>query len=140
MKCIKCKKEIPDKSLYCNHCGKKQSVTKTKYRTRAHGTGTISKDAHIAHAPRSRYDKSSRIYIVSYATMKEAQEAIEKYIREWRPELYNSTLSDIYEKWSEIHFKRVSDSAISLYHLYFLFRSLFSFICKVYYLLALDSC
>lgn len=120
MKCIKCKKEIPDDSLYCNHCGKKQSVTKAKYRKRAHGTGTISKDTrykkpYIAHAPRSRYDKNSRIYIGSYATMKEAQEAIEKYIREGRPELYNATLNDIYEKWSEIHFKRVSDSAISLY-------------------------
>lgn len=45
MKCIKCKKEIPDESLYCNYCGKKQSVEKAKHHKRGHGTGTISKDS-----------------------------------------------------------------------------------------------
>lgn len=119
MNCIKCKKEIPEGSLYCNHCGKKQTVTKAKYRKRAHGTGTISKDnrykkPYIAHAPNSRYGKN-RVYIGSFATMREAQDAIEKYIREGRPELYNATLGDIYQKWSGIHFKQVSDSAVSLY-------------------------
>ena len=119
MDCIKCKNEIPEGSLYCNHCGKKQTVTKARHRKRAHGTGTISKDTryknpYIAHAPASKYSKS-RVYIGAYPTMREAQEAIEQYIREGRPELYNSTLADIYAKWSELHFKSVSDSAISLY-------------------------
>ena len=119
MNCIKCKKEIPEGSVFCNHCGKKQTVTKAKYRKRANGTGTISKDKrykkpYIAHAPNSRYGKQ-RVYIGSFATMREAQDAIEKYIREGKPEFYNATLSDIYKKWSEIHFKRVSDSAINLY-------------------------
>lgn len=119
MNCIKCRKEIPDGSLYCNFCGKKQTVTKAKYHKRAHGTGTISKDTryknpYIAHAPATKHG-SSRVYIGSFPTMREAQEAIDKYIKEGRPELYNSTLADIYEKWSAIHFKRVSDAAVSLY-------------------------
>lgn len=119
MKCIKCKKSIPDDSLYCNHCGKKQSVTKTKHRKRAHGTGTISKDTryknpYIAHAPATKYG-SGRVYLGAFPTLREAQEAIDKYIKEGRPELYNATLADIYKKWSDIHFKGVSDSAVSLY-------------------------
>lgn len=119
MRCIKCKKEIADDSVYCNYCGKKQTVTKAKYRKRAHGTGTISKDKryknpYIAHAPAGKFG-SGRVYIGAFPTSREAQEAIDKYIKEGRPELYNATLADIYKKWSDIHFKRVSDSAISLY-------------------------
>lgn len=119
MKCIKCHKEIADGSLYCNFCGKKQTVTKSRCRKRAHGTGSISKDTryknpYIAHAPATKYG-SGRVYIGAFPTMREAQEAIDKYVKEGRPELYNSTLADVYEKWSEIHFKRVSDSAVTLY-------------------------
>lgn len=40
--CIKCQKEIPDESVYCLHCGKKQIVERAK-RTRASGTGTAYK-------------------------------------------------------------------------------------------------
>lgn len=119
MKCIKCRKEIADGSLYCNFCGKKQTVTKSRCHKRAHGTGSISKDTryknpYIAHAPATKYG-SGRVYIGAFPTMREAQEAIDKYVKEGRPELYNSTLADVYEKWSEIHFKRVSDSAVTLY-------------------------
>lgn len=46
MKCCKCKKEIPEGSLYCNLCGKKQQATQRKRGTksRANGTGTVFKD------------------------------------------------------------------------------------------------
>lgn len=119
MKCIKCKKEIPDESLYCNYCGKKQSAEKTKHRKRGHGTGTISKDSRykkpwIAHAPSTRYG-NGRVYLGSYATRNEAQAAIDDFLKNGRPELYNATLTDVYNLWSDTHYKRVSDSAVSLY-------------------------
>ena len=46
MNCCKCKKEIPEGSLYCNHCGKKQQTTQRRRgtKTRANGTGTVYKD------------------------------------------------------------------------------------------------
>lgn len=120
MLCIKCKKEIPDGSAFCNHCGKKQTPDKRKSRKRPSGTGTIKKDTRnpnrpwIASAPATRHGKG-RVYLGSYPTYKDAQSAIEAYIREGRPELYGATVADIYKLWSETHFKRVSDSAVKLY-------------------------
>lgn len=119
MNCIKCRKEIPEGSVYCNFCGKKQEASKPKYHKRANGMGTISRDKryknqYIAHAPSAKYG-GNRVYIGAFQTMREAQEAIDKYVKEGRPELYNASLADIYSKWSAIHFTRVSDSAVSLY-------------------------
>lgn len=119
LKCIKCRKEIPDSSLYCNHCGKKQTAIKAKTHKRSHGTGTISRDKRykkqwIAHAPASSYT-SSRVYLGCYATRQEAQDAIDEYIKNGRPDLFNATLGDVYKLWSSIHFQRVSQSAVNLY-------------------------
>ena len=105
--------------MYCNFCGKKQSVTKSRTHKRPHGTGTISRDTRyrkpwIAHAPVTKYGKK-RLYIGSYATRQEAQQALDDFVKNGRPELYNATLGDIYRQWSEIHYKQVSKSAIDLY-------------------------
>ncbi len=121
MLCDKCKKEIPNGSAFCNHCGKKQGQpAKRRARKRPEGTGTICKDERNkvhpwkAYSPSSKYG-TSRVYLGSFATYKEAQEAIEKYNREGRPELYGATLADIYKLWSEAHFRNVSASAVALY-------------------------
>lgn len=120
MLCIKCKKEIPDGSAYCNYCGKKQVVMpKPKYHKREHGTGTIRCDKRykkpwIAIAPSSRYGQG-RQYIGCYDTRREASEALDDFIRNGRPELYNATVADVYGMWSKVHFQQVGDSAVSLY-------------------------
>ena len=120
MKCVKCHKEIPDQSVYCNFCGKKQKSTKAKYHKRPHGTGTICKDTRykkqwIAHAPATKYG-NGRIYVGSYATRAEAQTALDDFIRQGRPDLYNATLQDIFTLWSETHYRTVSKSAVNLYN------------------------
>lgn len=112
MLCKKCKHEIPDSSVYCNYCGKKQTVTAAKHRKRAHGTGTIRKDPryknpYIAIAP-SGINGTGRTYIGAYPDMKTAQEALEDYVKNGRPELYNATLEDVYKIWSGTHFKQIS--------------------------------
>jgi integrase len=112
MLCIKCHKEIPDGSLYCNHCGKKQTVTKTKTHKRLSGSGTISRDKRyknqwIAHGPATSHG-AGRKYLGAYATRAEAQAAIDDYIKRGRPDLYNATLQQIYELWSEQHYKDIS--------------------------------
>lgn len=119
MECMKCRKEIPDGSPFCNHCGKKQIILKTKTHKRAHGTGTIIKDKRyhkqwIAYAPSDKHGKN-RMYIGAYETRKDAQEALVKFMNEKRPELYNADLETIYRIWSDTHYQTVSESAVKLY-------------------------
>lgn len=119
MLCIKCRKELPVDSVYCCYCGKKQTTAPAKYNRREHGTGTISKDNRnkrpwIAHGPSTRYG-TSRVYLGSYATRAEAKKALDDYIANGRPQMWNSTLADIYRMWSDVHFKQVSESAVKLY-------------------------
>ena len=121
MHCIKCKKTIPDGSAYCMYCGKSQTAKpKRRARKRPQGSGTIRKDERnksrplIAVSPSNKYGRS-RVYLGAYATYKDAQEAIEKYTREGRPELYGATLADVYKLWSETHYRNVSQSAVNLY-------------------------
>lgn len=122
MICKKCKNQIPDGSLFCNFCGKKQVSTVRKSRThkRATGTGTITKDSrnktrpYIVRAP-STATGLGRAYIGAYPDMKTAQAALDEYIRNGRPDLYNATLADIYALWSETHFSRIGDDGVKLY-------------------------
>lgn len=118
MLCKKCKKRIPDGSVFCNFCGKKQSTAKAKHRKRAHGTGTIRKDTrykspYIAIAPASSHG-AGRVYIGSYPDLKSAQEALDDYIKHGKPELYGATLEDVYKLWSDIHYKRIKDPTVWL--------------------------
>lgn len=121
MFCVKCKKEIPEGSAYCNFCGQKQTAkpARAKYHKREHGSGTVYQDKRykkpwIACAPSSKYGKG-RQYIGSYATRNEARAALEDYIKNGRPDLYNATLADIYDMWSKTHYNSVSYSAVKLY-------------------------
>lgn len=41
--CIKCNKAIPEDSLYCNYCGKKQEIPTRTKRTHGNGLGTVYK-------------------------------------------------------------------------------------------------
>ena len=120
MQCIKCKKAIPDNSLYCSFCGKKQTATKAKYHKRESGTGTIVKDTRykkqwLAYAPMYGHQKT-RKYLGCYVTRAEAAAAIEEFIKNGRPDLYNATLAEIRERWKAAHYPTVSRSAERLYN------------------------
>ena len=109
MICIKCKKEIPDGALFCCFCGRKQFAAQKKTKRRARGTGTIRKDTRyssqwIAIAPPT-FKGTNGKYIGSFKTQKEAQQALEDFINNSRPQLYNITLQKIYDLWSVKHFE-----------------------------------
>lgn len=119
MICKKCKKEIPDGSKFCNWCGKAQEQKKSTHRKRPHGTGTITKDKRyanqwIAHAPATRGGQG-RVYLGAFKTMAEASEAIDKFIREGRPEIYAFTIAQTYEIWSKVHFPTLTQSGVQGY-------------------------
>ena len=114
MICIKCHADIPDDSTYCNYCGKKQfTAPKPRTHKRLSGSGTISRDKRyknqwIAHGPATSHG-AGRKYLGAYATRAEAQAALDEYLKRGRPDLYNATLQQIYEMWSERHFKEISE-------------------------------
>lgn len=120
MICIKCHADIPDGSLYCNHCGKKQTATpKPRTHKRLSGSGTISRDKRyknqwIAHAPATSHG-IGRKYLGAYATRAEAQAAIDDYMERGRPDLYNATLQQLYDLWSAQHYKTISTQQVRTY-------------------------
>lgn len=119
MMCVKCKKEIPEGAAFCCWCGKKQIAEQKKTRRRAHGMGTIRKDPRyaspwIAVAPPVIKGTNGR-YVGAFKNRREAEQALETYLNEKRPDLYNATLDKIYELWSSNHFDTLSDSGIQGY-------------------------
>lgn len=120
MVCIKCHETIPESALYCPVCGKKQGISgRSHQQKRAHGTGTVSIDdryrnRYIAHAPVGA-DGRTRKYLGAFPDAESADKAIIDYIRRGSPDLYNATVNDVYEKWSETHFTRISEKSADSY-------------------------
>lgn len=124
MECRKCKKEIPDGSVFCNHCGAKQEVEKRlpKTRTRGNGEGTAYRrgktwtarvilgwwvdDDCIAH-PQIRSKGG-------FKTKREALEFIPTLRQGPAPEL-DITFQRLYERFIEGHESKVGDSTLAGY-------------------------
>ncbi|MBR1862888.1 MAG: site-specific integrase [Ruminococcus sp.] len=121
MQCKKCSAVIPDGSVFCCFCGKKQVAGKRpRTHKRAAGSGTISKDPRCRKNPYTvrapgTSNGAGRVYIGSFPDLLSAQKALEDYMINGRPELYNATLGDIYRLWSRSHYRTVSESAVNLY-------------------------
>lgn len=108
MECIKCKKEIPDESLFCLYCGKKQTATtKKSTKSRGNGTGSVYKSAsgtwtaevthgwYLQNGRKKR--KRSRKY--GFRTKKEAIQYIET-LREQKETRSRITVSELYEMFA----------------------------------------
>lgn len=123
MQCIKCKKEIPDGSSFCNHCGKKQTAEKRRSRRRANGQGSVVKLSGKRAKPYAvtlpaRYNEDGecrRSYYGYYETKTEALNALNAVISCGITDRINATMSDIYTEWSETAFKDLSNKSIKAY-------------------------
>lgn len=116
--CIKCKKEIPDGSSFCQYCGKKQSAAEIRKRKkRANGAGTVYKAKGRRRKPwaavATRYKNCIRetIFLGYFATEREAQEALLKVDTKSVTAEYNSTLEDVYKAWSQSHYEDIGTSS-----------------------------
>lgn len=116
MKCIKCRQTIPEGSVYCNLCGKKQ-VTQKKQKSRSRkgrGSVTYRKDKNKYWA-RITMPNNKRIHIGYYVYEKEAWEAIDKAFADDLSDNYNWTVKDCYKKWSENHYPSLTKSGEGSY-------------------------
>lgn len=115
MECIKCNKDIPDDSLYCNFCGKKQVTQKKKKNRSRAGQGSV-----IFHKGKQRFyaritANEKRISLGYFKSESEAWAAVNKALKDDIGNNYNWTVNDCYVKWSEAHYPNLSKSGEDSY-------------------------
>ena len=111
MNCKKCHKEIPDGSIFCNWCGKKQESTKRKKARRPKGMGSIwyradRKSPYLVFAPRTANVNGK--YLGAYKDMKSAQAALDCYFNDITVNYSTMTVQQIYDEWSKVHFQTLT--------------------------------
>lgn len=124
MQCIKCKKEIPDGSTFCNFCGKKQTAEKRRSRRRANGQGSVIKlsgnrtKPYAVMLPASYDDNGNKKqrYYGYYSTKTEALNVLNELITRGVNDNIGLSLSQTYEEWSSLKFRELSKSAVSNYN------------------------
>lgn len=110
MRCVKCGATIPNESIYCLFCGKKQTKTAAlKMRKRANGTGTVYKKKGRKTKP--WIAELNKVYLGSFATAAEGWDAVERARKRGVSDKYNATLGDVYESWRAIYFDKLGTKA-----------------------------
>lgn len=115
MKCIKCNKTIPEGSIYCNFCGKKQ-ITQKKQKNRSRkGQGSVT-----YHKAKKRYyaritSENKKIGIGYFKSEAEAWSAIDKALCTNISSNYNWTVTHCYENWSEKHYETITKEGAASY-------------------------
>lgn len=123
--CVRCGKPLPAGSEFCCWCGKKQAAVKRRSRKRANKQGSVYKLSNpglsrpwCAALP-ARYDEKggkTQQILGYYKTKTEALDALNAVVSSDTPiEKINYTLSNVYEEWSEKHYRNLSGSAIANY-------------------------
>lgn len=115
MECKYCKQQIPDGSIYCNYCGKKQEPSHTR-RRRSNGEGTVYLRGSTYTAKHTIYRNGSQITRTKggFKTRKEAYAWLaSSTVLETRPE--RITFRQLYEKWSKKHYENITPKKATAY-------------------------
>lgn len=113
MICKKCRKEIPDVSVYCMWCGRKQ-VQAERIKRRANGTGSVYKMSGSRSRPWRAVatDHGKRVTVGSYATQTEALKALAAYEPQGSVVRSDMTLADVYGVWMTTKEDGLSESSV----------------------------
>lgn len=118
MDCIRCHRDIPDASIYCLYCGKRQSqapAAPKKPSRRARGTGTVYKLS--GHRSRPWTAVRNGQYIGYFSTKSDAQVALERVAGKELGASYNYTLEQVYDSWRAEHFPALTSKGQEMYRL-----------------------
>ena len=113
MDCIKCKATLPEGAIFCPLCGKKQTSDPRKHRKRANGSGTIYKLSGSRAKPWAAQRKG--VFLGTFKTYAAAQKALERITDVDINDRYNLTFQQVYEKWTPVHAREVSESQMNCY-------------------------
>lgn len=113
MRCRKCHKEIPDGSIFCLFCGRKQQLAE-RVKRRPNGAGCVYREAGKRKKPWRAvfYKKNLKISVGYFPTQTEALRALAEYSPPdsvIRPDL---TLGDVYKLWSDSKYEALSRSGV----------------------------
>lgn len=118
MFCIKCKVEIPDNSIFCNICGKKQVSTARKKQRRAHGSGSIKKLSGNRSKPYAAFYSinGEQKFLGSFVSEKEASLFLQNFNAERYSDKSKWSVNQFYQLWlSSEHYSKLSKSAHQSY-------------------------
>lgn len=110
MECQRCHKEIPEGSLFCNWCGKRQPDApppQRRKRRRPKGSGTVYKMSGQRARPWIAITGKKEV-LGTYETSGAAVQALDAYNAQNTPAArLKYTFADVYARWSEQHYKDV---------------------------------
>lgn len=118
MICKRCKKEIPDGSVYCNLCGKKQIETpRPKALKRGNGMGTIYKKDGRRRKPWvvSKTLAGKQMILGWFETRTEAAKYLESLNNKNITAIYDYTVEEIYEMLIDLNKDKLTRSGLTNY-------------------------
>ena len=112
MDCPKCKRAAPEDAVFCPYCGRKL-VPERRKRKRPNGMGTVWKKSGNRSKPWEA--QKNGIYIGSYSTKYDAEQALRALDDVKVSENLNLTFSQIYDKWYPEHSRTVTAKGMEGY-------------------------
>lgn len=118
MICTRCKRTIPDDAVFCCYCGVRMEgapAAQRRRRRRPRGTGSVWKDTRNKSRPFVAV-AADGTRIGTFATSGEAVKALDDVnASKISPERQTYTLADVYDRWSELHYPKITVKAQQSY-------------------------
>ena len=118
MICTRCGRDIPGDAALCCYCGARQRAAgpvQRRRRRRPRGTGSVWKDARNKNRPYVAI-AADGTRIGSFATSGEAVKALDDVnASKISPERQTYTLADVYDRWNELHYPKITVKAQQSY-------------------------